>query len=145
MDQDTSISIAFVTCVSSCMDDRGRSRSRERDTLVGRFFRIRAERRGGKSFRRRYRAVCLQLLDFLLNLINGALDHQDTDLYHPSSVSLQRMSDRMSEDMSERMSEDLSERMSEDLSERIAEDMSDRMSEDVRKNVKQFARRICQK
>ena len=41
----------------SCMDERQRSRSRERDDLVQRFFQARGENRGGKAFRRRYRTV----------------------------------------------------------------------------------------
>ena len=39
-------------------------RSRERDSVLVRFDRIRAEHRGGKSFKRRYRSECLKLLTF---------------------------------------------------------------------------------
>lgn len=68
---------------------RSRSRSEERGRLVARFYRIQAERRGGKNFRRRYRKACLDLLEYLVNLITWALN-VSTDQYHSSTVALRR-------------------------------------------------------
>ncbi len=53
------------------MGDRDRSRSA---SAVDRYFRVRAEKRGGKSFKRRFRSACLKLLTYFIDLLQSLLD-----------------------------------------------------------------------
>ena len=58
--------------------------------LAAGFDKIRRERRGGRNWKRRYRTVCLSLLEFLIDLINRALSYHSTDSTRSSSVALRR-------------------------------------------------------
>lgn len=81
--------------------DRGhqqsRPRSRERDSVLARFDRIRAERRGGKSFKRRYRSPRLKLLTYFIDALLRLLDLPDFDIYSPENQPLVRRIDQARE------------------------------------------------
>ena len=74
---------SFSFQASSRMHRDHRSRSRSA-SAVNRFLRVRAERRGGKSYKRRFKSACLSLLTYFIELLHWvqpnlreAMDEED--------------------------------------------------------------------
>ena len=58
---------------------RDRSPRRGAAGLGARFDRVRPERRGGAHFKRRYKSICLQLLEYFINLLQTLTYHPQLD------------------------------------------------------------------
>ena len=64
--------ICVASVVPIAISDRMRSRSRSTDA-VRRYIKVRAERRGGKSWKRRFRSSCIKVLQVFIDLLQQLL------------------------------------------------------------------------
>ena len=74
-------------------DHRSRSRSRSA-SAVNRFLRVRAERRGGKSYKRRFKSACVKLLTYFIELLQALQNSPGFDIYDPQNRHLIQRADQ---------------------------------------------------
>ena len=82
----------FSFQASSRMHRDHRSRSRSR--LINRFLRVRAERRGGKSYKRRFKSACIKLLTYFIELLQTLQNSPGFDIYDPQNRHLIQRADQ---------------------------------------------------
>ena len=85
--------LSFSFQASRCMHRDHRSRSRSA-SAVNRFLRVRAERRGGRSYKRRFKSACLSLLTYFIELLQTLQNSPGFDIYDPRNRHLIQRADQ---------------------------------------------------
>ena len=75
---DRTCSISPLTSARCPLMQRDRT-PRKGAQLVSRFEKVRREKRGGKVFKRRYKSICLQVLEYFIGLLEFVVYHDQFD------------------------------------------------------------------